>query len=297
MEFLRENQLNLIAYSTLAFSLLSFWISSNKIISITTFCAAIFLGLLSNNIQITSLYSIAALGAALYLFYKKNFNILVKILLFIFISALTVLLFIHKIPGYNNWQVYETIQLSETSAPFSFWLNFDKPIIAFFLLAIAYHPTPKASQYKTIFAKTLPFVVVLAIILSLFATLLHYVIIEPKLPNGIIITLWTVKMLCFTVIVEELFFRFFIQNHCIQLFSKLKHGTYIGLAVSSLLFALFHFAGGPSFVALAFISGLIYGGIYLRTKHLESAILLHFLINVVHFFFFSYPTYLPPVIS
>lgn len=297
IEFLLENQLNLLSYAIFAASLLSFWISSNKKISITIFGVAILLGLFSKNIQIISLLSIVALGFLIYLFYKKNFNPLIKTLLFTSIFIITILLFIHAVPGYNNWQVYEKIQLSETSAPFSFWLNFDKPIVAFFLLLFAYNPISKLGQYKTIFVQTLPFLAALVAILSLFATLLHYIAFDPKLPSGVITALWAIKMLCFTVIVEELFFRFFVQNNCIAVFKKFKYGTALGLVLSSLLFASIHISGGVSFVILAFVSGLIYGGVYLKTKHLESAILLHFSINAVHFFFFSYPQYLQPVIS
>ncbi len=297
IEFLLENQLNLLSYAILAFSLLSFWISPNKKISIIIFCASILLGLFSKNIQIISLLSIAALGFLIYLFYKKDFHPAIQTLLFSSIFIITILLFIHKIPGYNNWEVFKEIQLSETSEKFSFWLNFDKPIVAFFLLLFAYNPIPKANQYKAIFVQTLPFLVVLVAILSLFATLLHYIVLDPKLPSGVITTLWVTKMLCFTVIIEELFFRFFVQNSCIAAFKKFKYGTALGLVLSSLLFASIHFSGGLNFVILAFISGLIYGGVYLKTKHLESAILLHFSINAVHFFFFSYPQYLQPVIS
>jgi hypothetical protein len=72
---------------------------------------------------------------------------------------------------------------------------------------------------------------------------------------------------------------------------KFRYGAIIGLIVSSLLFGLSHYSGGMNFVLLAFLFGLLYGGAYFKTKYLETAILLHFSVNVIHFFFFSYPYY------
>jgi membrane protease YdiL (CAAX protease family) len=156
----------------------------------------------------------------------------------------------------------------------------------------AYSPLRKSKDYKEIVIKTLPFFAYLFVALFIFGILLGYVVFDPKLPEAEIVVLWTVKMLFFTVLVEELFFRFFIQQNVIAAFKKFKNGEIIGLVISSLLFGLFHFSGGLNFVILASISGFLYGFVYIRTKYLESAILLHFVINAVHFFLFSYPHYL-----
>jgi membrane protease YdiL (CAAX protease family) len=59
--------------------------------------------------------------------------------------------------------------------------------------------------------------------------------------------------------------------------------------VSSLLFGLAHFGGGFEYIFLAFIAGLFYGAVYLKTNKIESAILLHFFINFAHLLLLSYP--------
>ncbi len=78
-----------------------------------------------------------------------------------------------------------------------------------------------------------------------------------------------------------------LQNNLLEL------ATYVSLvfAFVSFLFGLCHLPAGIIFAALAFISGLLYGGIYLRTKRLEAAILLHFTVNFIHLICFSYPSY------
>ena len=77
----------------------------------------------------------------------------------------------------------------------------------------------------------------------------------------------------------------------INILNGFAYSREIGLVLSSIVFALFHITGGVNFVMLAFICGLIYGIVYLKTKHLESAIFIHLCLNVIHFFFFSYPSY------
>jgi membrane protease YdiL (CAAX protease family) len=89
-----------------------------------------------------------------------------------------------------------------------------------------------------------------------------------------------------------------LQNNIINLlkksqFFKTKNYQIIGLIFTAIIFGLTHFSGGFSLVLLAIISGFGYGFVYMRTGYIESAILLHFLINLSHFLFFSYPFNLP----
>ncbi|MCI5120133.1 MAG: CPBP family intramembrane metalloprotease [Candidatus Electrothrix sp. AUS4] len=50
-----------------------------------------------------------------------------------------------------------------------------------------------------------------------------------------------------------------------------------------------HYAGGVTYIVLATVAGLGYGWTYLRTEQLEASILTHFLLNCIHFVFFTYP--------
>ena len=291
IDILHESLLQITTYFALTISLASFWISTDKRISLVLFSISVIIGLISGGINYLSLASITVFGFLIYLFYQKNFSAPIKVLLFFSILILTVLTFLHKVPGYDNWQAVKDIKLSRNSATFEMWFNFDKPLIAFFLLFFAYKPISRIVQYKEIFNRSFIFFVPLIIVLFIFGTAVSYVVFDPKLPSFTLILLWMVKMLFFTVIAEEFFFRFFLQNNLTILFKKLKHAEIWGLILTSMIFGLFHFSGGWAFAFLAFVSGLLYGGVYLKTKYIESAILLHFLVNLVHFFFFSYPYY------
>lgn len=291
IDLLHESLLQIVTYITLAISLSSFWISTDKRIPSVLFSISVIIGLISGGINYLSLASIIVFGSLIHLFYQKNFSAPIKVLLFFSILIFTVLTFLHKVPGYDNWQAAIDIKLSKNSAAFEMWFNFDKPLIAFFLLLFAYKPVSKIVQYKEIFNRSFLFFVPLIMVLSIFGTAISYIVFDPKLPSADLVLLWMIKMLFFTVMAEEFFFRFFLQNNLTTIFKKFKHAEIYALVLASLIFGLFHFSGGLAFVFLAFISGLLYGGVYLRTKYIESAILLHFLVNLTHFFFFSYPHY------
>lgn len=289
--FLQNNLLEFLTYIVLAGAFASFWVFENKKVPSVLFAISSLFGLVSNQIGWWFLPSTLILGACLFLFYFETKKPYIRVFLFFIITTIAVLLFLHKVPGYNNWQVLSDIKLSERSANFSFWLNFDKPIIGFLLLLLTYKPIRKLSEWKEIFSKDCCLFYGLSILVILALGLLSsYLVFDPKIVGYKFLFLWSLKMLFFTVIVEELFFRFFIQNNIIKLLSSLKNGKILGLILSSFIFGIFHLPAGILFAVLAFVAGLLYGGIYLKTNRLESAILLHFAINFIHLIFFSYPS-------
>lgn len=85
--------------------------------------------------------------------------------------------------------------------------------------------------------------------------------------------------------IEEGFYRGFLQTELCRRF-----GTAAGLIATSLIFAGSHIFWCPSLdiMAFVFLAGLLYGGVYLISKRIESSILCHFLLNFVHMTFFTY---------
>jgi membrane protease YdiL (CAAX protease family) len=291
MFLLQNNLFDFLTYLTLATSIMSFWVVKDKKIPIGLFLISAAFGLVSNQIEYWFLLSILPLGVCLFLFHFEAKKPYVRLLLFLAIVTITILLLIHKIHGYNNWQILPDVKLSDNSTNYSFWLNFDKPIIGFLLLLFIYKPIRKLADWKEIFKKEyLPFYLKSILILLTLGIFSSYLVFDLKTIDFGFLALWSFKMLFFTVIIEELFFRFFIQNNIIKSLGNIKNAKIIGVIISSLIFGVFHLPAGILFALLAFVAGLIYGGIYLKTNRLESAILLHFLVNFIHLIFFSYPS-------
>jgi membrane protease YdiL (CAAX protease family) len=97
--------------------------------------------------------------------------------------------------------------------------------------------------------------------------------------------------LIFVSIPEEAFFRGFIQRELYQWFGSNPLAASGSILITSAFFTLLHliWVANLPFLGLVFIASLIYGTIYQVTKSIESSILCHFGLNVIHFFFFTYP--------
>jgi membrane protease YdiL (CAAX protease family) len=122
------------------------------------------------------------------------------------------------------------------------------------------------------------------------AILSGYVNFDPKFPGSF--WLWAFNNLYFVCFAEEVIFRGVIQTHLMKLANRYKVSPFLPIFVSALLFAIAlpgHRQGGATFIAFVTLSGLFYGYTYHKTKRLESAILVHFIVNVCHFLLFSYP--------
>jgi uncharacterized protein len=289
---LQNNLLELVTYVSLVFAFVSFWLVGDRKFPLGFFVLSILFALISNQIGLLALLPIALITISLHYFYQAKLSFWIKFILFLVIVITTILLFAHKLPEYNNWLVFPNLKLSESSADFNFWINFDKPMVGFLLLLIAYQPIRKWTDCRKMFSEGFwIFVVITIFTLLIFGINASYLVFDPKLPDVKFMSFWFVKMLFFTVIVEELFFRFFIQDNIVGLLTKLKYGKIIGLVLTSFLFGLCHLPAGIILATLAFISGLLYGGIYLITKRLEAAVLLHFTVNFIHLICFSYPSY------
>ncbi|KJF96082.1 CAAX protease [Photobacterium angustum] len=188
-------------------------------------------------------------------------------------------LFAHAIPGFDNLQVLDKVYASLDSTPFTMYLNLDKPLV-FFGLLLAY-PALLGSN-KTCNVKALALVVMGCLSLLPIAAGLGALKFSLSTPHWL--WLFVLNNLLFTCVAEEALFRGFIQ----QGLSK-RFGWVIGLVVASLLFGFAHIAGGMLLVVFAGLAGLCYGLAFYLTGRLWVAVLVHFMFNLTHLIFFTYP--------
>jgi membrane protease YdiL (CAAX protease family) len=287
----------IFSYFSLIFLILnfvSFYCTKTKKLPIIFFSFSLATALIGGVINLLSCSIIFLFGFLVYSFYQKKSPSLHKVFIYFGIIIITIFSFLHQIPSIDNIELLTNIKLSKNSSNFDLWLNFDKPLIAIFLLFFAYNPPKKFSDYKNIFIQTTKLFVPLLIILLALGTFGNFLVFDLKFPNFEITFLWLIKMIFLTIFAEEFFFRFFMQNSVILLLKNSKYfsknSQIIGLIFTSIIFGLTHFSQGFIFILLATICGFFYGLIFIRTRYIEASILLHFLINLIHFIFFSYPS-------
>lgn len=195
---------------------------------------------------------------------------------------------LHLFPDVHNWLLGDALQISANAPSFSYYWNFDKPFIGIFVLGFHLKLLSNKEEIRAILPKTL-IVSILSVLLLLGGSLfLHIIQFNPKLP--LLTPVWLIGMLFFTVIPEEAFFRGFLQQQLTQAIPN-KAAPFIANVMISIIFALMHLfvISNPAYILIVFFASLAYGLVYQITKSIESAIFVHYLVNVLHFIFFTYP--------
>lgn len=195
--------------------------------------------------------------------------------------AIAIGLFLHFFPGFNNPRQVQDVQAGPLSTPFSFSYNFDKALIPFVLLICLpqlFRTTAFPPRYKILWLALLaaiPLLLFIAVELGGLAVELHW----PEWLGSFMLA-----NLFFVSLAEEAFFRGYLQQRLRQ-----KGGAVAALLLTSLLFGVSHFPGGPLLMVFATFAGLIYGLAWQWSGRLWVATGMHFLFNMTHLLFFTYP--------
>jgi uncharacterized protein len=277
-----------LTYGALCCAIGSNWISKrvnrNKIITVILFLISLISGITFGYVELYSGATALLLFCMAYLYFEKTG---LRWFGFVVFTIMTVMLAAHKFPGFNNYNVVKDIKITADSMKYSLYFNFDKGMAGFFILFFLKDLIKSLKELIDMLKKSvLPGFIGISVIIVL-SFVLGYIKFEPKLPDFI----WSfiVSNMFFTCIAEELFFRKIVQDNLKKLFNKIGYGKLFGVVLSALLFGSVHLIGGIKYFFLAFTAGLFYAYVYEKTEKVESAILIHFLLNLTHILLFTYP--------
>jgi membrane protease YdiL (CAAX protease family) len=209
----------------------------------------------------------------------------VKLICTLVFLAVALGLFQHWLPGFHNLRVIDAERYTPDAAPYTMYLNFDKPLIGFWLLLACPWVQPKKAWPAVVISAFVAGVVTTGICLSiaLFPGAIGW---APKWPH--LAWLWSLNNLLLVAFAEEAFFRGYVQGGISRLANERPGAQWFALLIGAVLFGLAHFQGGAQLVVLAGIAGLGSGLAY-RAGGLQAAMLAHFGLNVVQFGLFTYP--------
>lgn len=193
---------------------------------------------------------------------------------------------LHWLPGFNSAKVIDAQRFSTDAAPYSMYLNLDKPLIAFWILLAC--PWMLAGTRNT--STSVPMIATMTAVIAMAclgsAQLLGMVAWAPKWPTQG--WLWLANNLLLVSVTEEVLFRGYIQGGLQHLLRHREHGQRLALLLAAGVFGLAHLGGGWQWVVLASIAGAGYGLVY-RHGGLLAAVVSHFTLNLLHFSLFTYP--------
>lgn len=194
-------------------------------------------------------------------------------------------LIIHIYPGINNLLVLDKVISGPLSRPFTLYFNIDKPMLIFALLILVPNILSNNEYNWRDISLSFTQKIIIGgglITLPLLAWALQLVKPELTLPSWWWI--FAINNLIFTCVAEEVLFRGYIQGFLCK-----KLSAPIAITIASILFGLVHFAGGPLFIIIATLAGVLYGLSYYWTRKITVAIVVHFAFNLLHLVFFTYP--------
>ncbi|MDP4725594.1 MAG: CPBP family intramembrane metalloprotease [Alphaproteobacteria bacterium] len=267
-------------------SLASCWFS--KKIALIFYVGAIAAGLFVGALQPLALLTIPVLFGSLYVI-QGRYNKALTALAHIAFTTLSFFLFFHFVPGISNFKIFDAVFVSERCAPFTMYLNMENEIIAFLLMYMIVPTSCARTEWKQVFVSAGIYGSICIVSLMAAALATGFVKFNPKFPPQ---TFWfLVNNLMLVCIVQEAFFRGYIQKHLTAWCEAHQISEMFALVAASIIFGLCHYQSGVVMVILSTIAGLFYGAAYMRNNRIEAAILVHFALNAAHFFFFSYPSF------
>ena len=288
---MEHNLLSLLGYMLLGASLLSLWVSRHPAVWGSILGVGMLLGLASAQVGWVGVAQVLVLGLLVHTYYTRAYTRAlapkVKVTLGLTVVALSLGFFSHWLPGFGNLTVLSDVQLSPDSLPYSMSLSWDKPLVGLSILAFGPALARSRGEWRLVLRTLLSLLGLTAVVMISGALASGYIRWDPKFPE--VVWIWAMHNLLLTCVAEEALFRGFIQRELSSAMAHYSWGSIVAVIVSSVLFGLAHFAGGTMYVVLAGVAGALYGAAYLKSGRIESSILLHFTLNLVHFLGFSYP--------
>lgn len=200
--------------------------------------------------------------------------------LFVLVSSML----IHLWPGFNNPLVTDAVSISDNAVTYSKHLNFDKLMVAIALMCFV------LPERKTLTIKDWQSIGLVSLVTILVGFSIGHasglVAFEPKWSPYFIG--WAVTNLFITCFAEEALFRGFIQTQLTRISAHFGDEK-VAILFSGLLFGLAHLPAGLTYSAIATLLGLACAYGYHKTYNLLVPIGIHFVFNLIHFCFFSYP--------
>ncbi len=193
----------------------------------------------------------------------------------------------HLVPGFDNPKIIDRAMVSQDGLPYTKYLNFDKAAVGLILLGFGVELARTRDQWRELLRGAAPVAAGAVAVLMPLSFVLGYVRWDPGWPPALAVWAWT--NLLFTCVAEEAIFRGLVQRRLALWLRRHGWSDLPALFTAAVLFGLAHWAGGARYVLLSTAAGLGYGLAYRRTGRIEASILTHFLVNLAHYAFFTYP--------
>lgn len=286
-EYFLDNPWISLSYGLLIVALLLFYVLKDIKFRVVILLFPLFMGWYTKQLEWQAFFVVLGLGGLFYFALEYNHKWVRGIC---FLAAVAVAIFLPQFSeqlGFKSWEIVRAFNLSKDAPRYGISINYLVPLMGMFFLMFSNLSIANAGQAKPVFKSFIPIAGICALVLIPTALALRYVNVDVKWTNFFFI--WAFQNLFFTCLYEEFIFRGMILKFFLLRFQQYTAGALLALLVSAVLFAIAHHQGGEGYMFLALIAGCFYGYAFMKTERIEACILTHFVVNSIHFWFFSYP--------
>ncbi|MBN4080190.1 CPBP family intramembrane metalloprotease [Beggiatoa alba] len=248
---------------------------------------ACLIGIYVGAITYQALFAIIVFGLIAWIAGKDNLSLSLRVFSGILFLVLCLAFGLHIVPGFNSLQILDNARLGTDALPYSLYFNFDKALIGLFILGFLYQQSNNVLSWPASIVRLLIIMTLTTTVVIILSLWLGYIRFEIKWFNGLLYWMWA--NLFFTCIAEEALFRGLLQHQLAKKLTHIKFGSGIAVIVAAVLFGMAHIGGGALYMLLATVAGMGYGAVYALTGRIETSILCHFGLNLIHIIFFTYP--------
>ncbi len=281
-----QDHLTLSAFFVLASSFICFYFIQNRYFRLGIFSLALFLGVVAGRLDWIGVVLIILFGGLFYSSIHAN-KPLVRKLAFLVTLLCSIAIMLIDMPGIFNWQAVYRLYITDDAIPYSMAFTFDKSLIGLFFIWFSSYSLANEGKWKPVLKTGFLAGCAAAVVLLPLSLGLGYVAFDFKLTS--LFFLWAIHNLLFVSIAEEALFRGMIQRFLMTQLQHFAWGKWVALIITAALFGAAHFKGGMNYMLLAGVAGLFYGYAFIKAKKIEASILTHFMVNTIHFIFFTYP--------
>ncbi|MGE3320002.1 MAG: lysostaphin resistance A-like protein [Candidatus Berkiella sp.] len=284
--FLLVDRLSLATYVMFVITLLSFYWFKHYFLRGVFLFVTLLMALYAERLDWIAIPGVVVMGGLFYYGLNGKRKILRGLCFTLAVLSALAVSFL-KMPGVHNWRLIENLALSKDTLPYNMTFNLDKSLIGLFFVWFSVYSLANGGAWKSTLQKGLISGIAAIAVLMPLAFYLGYVKFDLKITSFFF--LWAIHNLFFVCFAEEALFRGMIQRFIQFRLQNVRYGKWVAIAIAAMLFGAAHYPGGWRYILLASVAGLFYGYAFMKTEKIEAGILSHFMVNAVHFVFFSYP--------
>ena len=225
-----------------------------------------------------------------YQYYVQKNKAVIFTICWVSAVAIGVFASIYRPAGFAYPLVFHANELHSGGLPFDLYINIAKAlagyIIVFFLVKYEHGDAYVISPVKQLLL--IMFFASVALFCAYFLLDLKFYVKDVKY-----IALFGAVNLLVTCVAEEAFMRILLQDQITRFFRKIISykfsPEFLSLFLTTIIFVLIHAIHGMDIICVYAVAGFLYGLIYLLTKNLFMAIVVHFIVNIMHFSLLTYP--------